>query len=46
MPVLHAAEPTLPEGRLAVLYDKNKMVRTLVPEWRGRVAEQTQVLSA
>jgi hypothetical protein len=27
MPVLHAAEPTLPHGRLAVLYDKNKMVR-------------------
>lgn len=27
MPVLRAAEPTLPEGRLAVLYDKNKMVR-------------------
>ena len=27
MPVLRAAEPTLPAGRLAVLYDKNKMVR-------------------
>jgi len=27
MPVLHAAEPMLPHGRLAVLYDKNKMVR-------------------
>ena len=40
MPVLRAAEPTLPEGRLAVLYDKNKMVRasllrTASPAQRG-----------
>ena len=27
MPVLRASEPTLPAGRLVVLYDKNKMVR-------------------